>query len=249
MNEGVSNDQAPWDEFNSTAYFDHNYGTMIEEDRQILSAVRDHFAGYIEANGSKKHWGLDVGSGTNLYPSLAMLPGCDMITLVEHSAANVSWLENEIQSYSLSWDPFWNLLRENDVYQNVKDPRTTLRNAAIVRKVDLFAGLPQHWYDMATMFFVAESVTTKLSEFILALNRFASTIVPGGVFAAAFMENSEGYIVGDQTFPACKIEESNVRNTLMNYSDDLEIKRIGLPDDPLRDGYTGMLLALGTIQE
>lgn len=71
---GLKNSQAPWDSFDSRDYFEHNYRSLREDDRRILTAVRDHFGAHLGHNGGELR-GLDVGAGTNLYPSLAMLPG------------------------------------------------------------------------------------------------------------------------------------------------------------------------------
>jgi hypothetical protein len=61
------------------------------------------------------------------------------------------------------------------------------------------------------------------------------------------MENSRGYEVGGQLFPAYPVDEEIVRESLVPHTraEDLRIIRIGLPEAPFREGYTGMLLACG----
>ncbi|MFE9424561.1 SCO2525 family SAM-dependent methyltransferase [Kitasatospora sp. NPDC006697] len=248
----LTNSQAPWDSFDPEAYLEHNYRTLRADDRQILAAVRDHFTAHFEQRPAAGLRGLDVGAGTNLYPSLAMLPWCERITLFERSSANVGWLEAAVREYGTNWDPFWEVLCEQPAYRGLPDPRARLREAAEVVRGDLFAelDLPERAADIGTMFFVAESLSTDYDEYRGAVGRFARALRPGAPFAVAFMENSTGYAVGGETFPACKIEQPDVLNGLQGYAeDDLTISHIDVPgSSPLRDGYSGMLLALGRLR-
>ena len=88
-----SNDQVDWDEFDPDAYLTKNYWSLRDDDRMIMTVVRDFFASTASVGPARA---LDVGSGTNLYPALAMLPFCERLDLVEFSASNVAWLKREI---------------------------------------------------------------------------------------------------------------------------------------------------------
>lgn len=70
----MSNSTAPWHEFDSVRYFSHNYSRPREDDVRIVELVRDFFATVALPAGAR---GLDVGTGTNLYPALALLPLCE----------------------------------------------------------------------------------------------------------------------------------------------------------------------------
>src|SRR3712207_4648944 len=108
------NSHFPWDDFDPNWYFDHNYKELRDDDRQIVELVRDFFATLDLPGGSS---GIDAGAGSNLYPALTMLPFCNEITLYEYAASNVAWLRREVQSYSPSWDPWWNLLVKEPLYK------------------------------------------------------------------------------------------------------------------------------------
>src|SRR6266536_2372304 len=114
------NSDFAWDSFDSCSYLTHNYGTLRDDDRQIVEGVRDFFA---PLDPAMVRQGLDVGSGTNLYPALTMLPLCDKITLWEYASSNVRWLRREVRRYSQSWDGFWDLLSQDPLYKSVEDPR------------------------------------------------------------------------------------------------------------------------------
>jgi hypothetical protein len=242
----------PWDEFDSAEYFSHNYRALRHDDRQILEAIRDFFSkadrsasAARDASDDRPVVGLDLGSGTNLYPALAMLPFCAELTLWEFSARNVEWLRREIRSYAPSWDMFWERLALAPAYHDTADPRAVLTERARVRQGSVF-DLPTAAWDMGTMFFVAESCTTNPAEFTAATRRFVDALRPGAPFAAAFMENSTGYDVGDRRFPAVSVTQETVRQTLEEVSGSLDVQHVDSGNNPLRDGYSGMILVLGT---
>jgi NNMT/PNMT/TEMT family len=237
------NSDFPWDEFDSSWYYDHNYKVLRDDDRRIVEIVRDFFA----TLGLPSHSnGIDVGSGTNLYPALAMLPLCDKITLYEYSASNVEWLQRETQSYSSSWDVFWELLTTEPLYKSVHSPRETLAAVARVEEGSIF-DLPESCWDIGTMFFTAESISSTLSEFRAALDSFIRSLRTGAPFAAAFMGNSSGYSVGTRRFPAFASTVNYVENCLVGDTKDLKVHQIDLTDKPLRPGYDGMILATGRV--
>jgi hypothetical protein len=235
-----ANAEVPWDDFDPEWYVDHNYGRLRDDDRWILQQVRDFFA--VAIDHPLDH-GIDVGSGPNLYPSLAMLPFCRGITLLERSRSNVTWLNREIARYSPSWDEFWQLLEQVPAYHEV-DPRRALRDRARVETGDLFTLGCGQW-DVGTMFFVAESVTARLDEFRRGVHRFIRALKPGAPFAAAFMKNSTGFEVGGHTFPAVRVDEGDIAQCLSDLRCDIQELAAIRSVTPLRSGYDGMILVLG----
>ncbi|GAA2785039.1 SCO2525 family SAM-dependent methyltransferase [Kitasatospora sp. CM 4170] len=243
----TTNRELPWDALDPESYATYNYWPLRADDRQILAAVRDHFSGMIAGRAIRTLRGIDVGSGSNLYPALAMLPWCSRITLLEHGKRNVDWLQREVGQFSENWDEYWHVLSEHPAYRSVTDPRGRLARIARVVGGNLFSDLPVDSAEIGTMFFVAESVSGDRGEFSAALDRFTAALMPGAPFAVAFMENSLGYDVGDLRFPACAIGPDDVFAALSSQAaSDLGVIRIEPPGaGPLRTGYTGMLLALG----
>ncbi|GIH07290.1 hypothetical protein Rhe02_53570 [Rhizocola hellebori] len=96
------------------------------------------------------------------------------------------------------------------------------------------------------MMFVAESITGDMSEFRLAIKNFLGSLKPGAPFAMAFMAGSEGYSVADKWFPSVPVGRRDVAEAIAE-AVDAELVDIPIPDEgPLREGYEGMILALGT---
>jgi hypothetical protein len=114
------------------------------------------------------------------------------------------------------------------------------RTARVVRG-DLFDLEPDQ-YDIGTMFFVAESITTRTDEFREAIRLFLHSLVKGSPFAMTFMRKSSGYEVGGRWFPACWVTEQDVRHCL---SEIAQVRDVRVIDSHLREGYSGMIVAYG----
>lgn len=241
----VLNDEADWDKFESSAYVDQNYRERRTDDTQIIHIARDFFTDHFKRYPGPLVRGIDVGSGANLYPALTLLPWCDTIDLFERSATNTAWLKQQVPAYESNWDSFWNVLSEAEPYSAINDPRTRISKAVGVTQGNLF-DLPRASWSIGTMFFVAESLSTEPDEFHGAVECFARALEPGSPYVAAFMEGSTGYSVGGEHFPACSVDEADVRKALASHTDgEVQIARVGIPDAPLRHGYEGMLVACG----
>jgi hypothetical protein len=248
--ERHGNRDYPWDEFNPVEYLKFNYMQLRDDDREIVEIVRDFLARKLATSPVRKGArGIDVGTGANLYPALAMLPFCENITLYEHSEANVGWLRDQIDSGWPSWDEawkqFWNLFTERAPYAALPNSVDVLAGRVEVVKGDVLARTELGQFDIGTMFFVAESITGERGEFLEAMEHFFSMLRPDAPFAMAFMEHSQGYRVGVQKFPATDIGERDVWGCLRQYASDFSLHRLSAEDKPLRDHYTGMIVAHG----
>ncbi|MFE6482974.1 SCO2525 family SAM-dependent methyltransferase [Streptomyces sp. NPDC057757] len=240
------NTEAPWDHFDPLDYVDHNYLSVLAEDEEIISVVRSHFSDHFQKNSGPVVQGIDVGSGANLYPAFLMLPWCEKITLLDRSSANVRYLERQVDRYDSNWDQFWDILCGNGSYAALGgDPRERFRRVVRSEKGDLFDLLRREGYwSLGTMFFVAESLSTSHEKFESGVECFLRSLAPGAPFAAAFMEHSKGYWVGGNLFPACDVNELQVRESINRYARDVKTRRLGQPN-VVREGYTGMIVAWG----
>jgi hypothetical protein len=240
--ETLVNEDFPWDSFDSAAYFEHNYSKLRGDDEQIIDIVADFFQEN-EPQRRLRPRAIDVGAGANLYPALTMLPFAAELHLVEPAFTNRRWLETEILSPHPSWWQFWDRVRtDRRSYKAIRNPFDLLGRRNKVVKGNIFT-LPPATYDTGTMFFVAESITPRTSEFIRATRSFVNSLVPRAPFAAAFMRDSAGYRVGGRDFPACSVDERDVRMALDAVAVDVQIHPVDSWD--LRDGYCGMIVAVG----
>jgi NNMT/PNMT/TEMT family protein len=248
------NDDVEWRDFVPEAYWLHNYRYLREDDCKIIHAVGAFFSKHFAAHKWPVARGIDVGSGANLYPALSMLPWCNAIDLTDHSPSNVAWLTKHAADAvadgeaDWGWQPFWDEFTVHEGYSTITGPRAALaaKTAGNIHRQNVFA-LPEARYDLGTMFFVAESMTSFENEFDRATARFLNCLRPGSPFAAAFMDSSVGYVVADKSFPAVEeVGEDVVRKALQRLGATADVSKIFVPaKDPLRDGYDGMIIAVG----
>jgi hypothetical protein len=260
FDKGVTdNTDDPWNMFSSQDYWDQNYKELLAEDREIITKV-GYFLTSAFANRERAQSAIDVGSGTNLYPALLMLPWAEQIMLADYSENNVGWLKHEIAADTgpWPWRSFWQLLQDAKGYSDVYQPRKQLREACVskpgyagIERRSVFE-LPKARWDLGTMFFVAESITRKPEEFREALERFLGALKPEAPFAAAFMAGSKGYEVAGTEFPAVPVTRDEIERHLTELGvlepkpGVIKPKVELLETQPaVRDGYTGMIVATG----
>ncbi|MHC3473316.1 SCO2525 family SAM-dependent methyltransferase [Streptomyces sp. 7R007] len=254
----VLNADAPWDDFDPSAYLDQNYRALLDADAEILSFVRNHFSDHFREHGEyveRPVLGIDIGAGANLYPAMTMLPWCREITLFERAPKNVRYLRDQQNRVDPAWDSFWEVLRKDQAYDRIDGEWTDkFRTVTRVEKGDLFRlrrrglfgsrRLDGRW-QIGTMFFVAESISTSHDEFRRAVECFMRILAPGAPFAAAFMEGSTGYDVGNRHFPACDVDEAQVKESFRNFAEKVETRRLSEVSHMVRPGHTGIILACG----
>jgi hypothetical protein len=234
------NSEFDWDAFDPAAYTEVNYRPLHDEDRVIMPIISRFFAD----SGVTGARGLDIGAGPNLYPSLAMLPFCRRVDLLDFAAPNVRWLERQIQNYDGHWDEFWDIMRqEHAAYADLPDSRLALRRRGVARQVNIF-NLRKHQWTMGTMFFVACSISADRGECARAIRHFLRALVDDSPFAAAFMLQSKGYQAGDEWFPAVALSKDDIVTSLAEHAYDLRAKTV-TSEEPFRDGYDGMLVVTG----
>ncbi len=248
------NQDVDWKTFDPAAYWASNYQMLRNDDQSIVELVGEFFSRHFR-NAPQLHLlrGLDVGSAGNLYPALAMLPWSETITLTDVTPANIAWLSQAAgpgandEHGRWVWQPFWSEYARYVGYQQLPDPRAELAARHRVRPVNLFDLGGERW-DLGTMFFVAESMTSYQDEFAAAVEAFTRALLPGAPFAMAFMDRSIGYTIAGRPFPAVRaVDAEMVRTVLSDLSADAVVTRLDVvAHDPAKDGYEGMIVATGT---
>jgi NNMT/PNMT/TEMT family len=250
----LHNADVQWNRFSPEDYWQRNYHKLQAEDQEIIRLVSQFFIAAF-AGRPRARLGIDVGSGTNIYPALLMLPWTDQILLTDYSEGNVEWLRRQLadDSTGWTWRPFWHELQGKEGYAQIGEPRKQLREAcqsetghAGIERGSVFS-LPKARWDLGTMFFVAESITEDPQEFRAALASFTGALKPGAPFATAFMAGSHGYPVAGTHFPALPITTDDVRECFTGLgASDLSVELLRTKHR-VRDGYTGMIVATGVL--
>ena len=252
------NHDVDWDEFDSQAYWKHNYETLRNDDQSIIQTVAGFFSRHFrETPGTELLRGLDVGSGANLYPALALLPWSGSITLTDPAAPNLDWLRRAAAGIGVEnargdwvWQPFWAEFARFPGYQQLANPRQLLAARHELRRSGVL-DLDRAGWDLGTMFFVAESTTSYPEEFRAAAAGFLAALVPGAPFAAGFMVGSIGYQVAGRSYPAVRaVNAEMIESVLGRLCAELTVITVDVPaQNPEQDGYDGMVVALGVTAE
>lgn len=228
-----------WDLFDSEAYFQHYYGEPHVDDENVV-----RLASRAIADAEPRDRALDivdVGTGPNLFPLLCALPRARRITAFEYSRSNVAWLEEELKSDALrpQWQHFWQVVART-VDEVPADPLAGLREVTELRQGSIY-DLPEAQWDLATMFFCAESITGSVEEFERACRRFAACVRPGGSLVAAFLVGTSDYEVSGRPFPILAVTPDQIRAVFEPLARRVETAEIGIVEREIRSGYAGML--------
>ena len=236
----LKNENIEWNSFDPEYYCQHNYESFRGHNAGIVAAV----ASYLSNNAPRDSNCLDIGTGSNLYPTLLLHPWARSITLIDPSKANRDWLKEEFKTDGSRWEQYWQVCYgvENEVYLERFEWAKIRRITRVVSGG--FRKLPVHEFDIGAMFFVAESVTGDRDEFEEFTERFIKSVRPGGHVIAAFMLGSDGYTVGDHTYPAVRLEHNDLKFAERMLS---SFKTINFArgSSPVRKGYSGMSLLMG----
>jgi NNMT/PNMT/TEMT family len=244
----IRNDAVAWSAFDAGEYWKINYASVLPEDSEIMQCASKFL---IEACGAPAPTKLavDVGAGTNLYPALLMLPWVDRIVFTEYAESNIGWLNENLADTpdEWHWQPFWDRVAELPCYRAIDNPRRRLAAACEIRTLSIF-DLPARTWDLGSMFFVADGMSTEEEEFEAAVRAFLNALVPGSPFLMAFMEGSTGYDVHDVRYPAVRVTPRSLDGLLAELPvSGTSVLRTDNSVKRLRPGYDAMLLVTGFV--
>ncbi|MBI5733125.1 hypothetical protein HY967_04210 [Candidatus Jorgensenbacteria bacterium] len=224
-----------WNKFDPYTYIQDNYATIHNEDREIIHRLLKFYASV-----GKMKLAVDVGTGPNLYPIMLLIPYVQKVYCVEYSTKNIHYLRDQLRSLDKNWYTFWDLIKSGSPEHQI-DLLKHLKKKLIIKKGSIY-DLESDTYDIASMFFCAESITDSYEQFRKACLRFMQSVMKNGYLVAAFMENSKGYEMKDIRFPAFPVDVSLIEKVFAPYTKNLKIEHIPVAKQPLRAGYTGMIL-------
>lgn len=192
-----------------------------------------------------------MGAGANLYPALLMLPWTERVVFTEYAPDNIEWLNENLADVpgDWAWKPFWDTMAGLPGYDDVEQPRRRLAARHDILRLSIF-DLPRRTWDLGSMFFVADGISSDETEFESAVRSFLDALTPRAPFMMAFMEGSTGYDVNGVSFPAVKISSGSVDALLAGLPvTGTRVLRTDKSARPLRPGYDAMLLVTGFVAD
>jgi hypothetical protein len=221
---------------------------LAENYRQVhpcdAAAIAHHSAYYRRLGPDSIAVSVEFGAGPNLYPLMLAAATSQLVHAVERSGASIAYLRRQLRHGP---DPSWQAFYEECHRHQSALPaqlsqalsRTRLTQADVLT-------LPPGRYGLASMTFVAESVTEDRAEFERFCQAFVASVHPGGHLVAAFMENMGRYRLGDGSiWPGHPVDSEAIRRAFEPRTEELTLSRIDqdltLPDY----GYSGMVFLTG----
>lgn len=238
VGEPRRNADADWDAWPVEQYLTENYRTLHPSDAAVIAA---HSRLYRRIEPGSLRTTVEFGAGPNLYPLLLAAAASRHIDAVEPGTAGVAYLRAALDDGpEPSWQPFYAECRRH----NPALP-ATMREALSrvqVHRAPLTAP-PAAPYDLASMHFVAESVTAEPAEFRSLCAGFVAAVRPGGYLVAAFMAGMPTYRLGDgSVWPGLPVTAGILREVFEPLVDDLEIAVIPRDTTLPTYGDDGMLV-------
>ncbi len=236
-----------WDQFDSEAYFQHYYGDPHPDDDLVIQLAVKAFK-KAAAAGDKPYDLVDVGTGPNLIPFFSALPVSAKLTAWEYAQSNVNWLKKELASDEMrpQWRHFWPVARQAYApeFETPENPLPVLRKMTTVTQGSIF-DLPKRQWTAGTMFFCAESITSRFDEFEQGVAAYCQSVKKGGLLAAAFLVRSGGYVVADKPFPVLHVLPDQIQETFAKHATDVHADLIGIVEREIRSGYSGFIFLTG----
>ncbi|QKW09741.1 class I SAM-dependent methyltransferase [Streptomyces sp. NA04227] len=233
-----ANSEADWDRWPVDAYLDQNYRDIHPGDAAV---IRHHSRVYREIAPGGLRASAECGAGPNLYPLMLSAAASRRVDAVEPGASNRAYLRRQLtEGADASWLPFYGLCRG----LNPALPPTLDEALRRVRVVPgSLESLAPQTYDLASMHFVAESVTEDPAEFAALCRAFVRSVRPGGRLVAAFMENMPSYrLDAERVWPATRVDTAVIRAVFAPLTDRLRIDRVPKDRSLPEYGDTGMVL-------
>jgi hypothetical protein len=240
--KSAGNATVSWSHFDPESYFQQYYGEPHADDEAVIR----HACAALSTAGPEGNDlnVVDAGTGPNLFPLFCAMPRAATVTAWEYERRNVDWLKAELFGEFLrpQWRHFWKVVVDayTPEFHLPENPIPVLRQKTTIQQGSVY-DLPERRWDAATMFFCAESITEKYSEFEIACVRFARAVRPGGSLIAAFLAGSSGYTVAERQFPALKVSEADIQKVFRHVSAEAKTVNIGISEREIRGGYSGMV--------
>lgn len=232
------NADAQWDDWPVEVYLTENYRQLHQSDAAV---IEHHSAFYRSLAPASIGRSIEFGAGPNLYPLMLAAAASRRIDAVEYSLANATYLRRQLSDGAdASWQAFYDRCRE----LNADLPARLAEALARVHVThgDVRAVQPEG-YDLASMNFVAESISEDRAEVASFCRAFIGSVRPGGYLVAAFMENMARYRLGDGSqWPGCATTSEDVSELFQPHTDELTVTRIDADPSLPAYGYTGMIL-------
>ena len=240
--------------FNPQAYLQEYYSHLGEENRALLHFLHEAYACIFTETDSARI--LEFGGGPTLYQliSAAKYPvAIDFSDYLDENLREIQkWLQN--QPGMFSWDDYLRyVLDQEGVSSDVRARdqrahliRTKVRRllACDAKQADPLGANYRARYDIVSVNFVLESITTDMVEWDRLIEHVASLVRPGGYLLMCAITGATSYRVGDRFFPAVPITLDRLEGKLQQQHFSMMYRHAIEAEHQNLQGYDGICMVL-----
>ena len=239
--------------FGVHAYLQEYYADVGPENLALLQFLVDALR-TVDENGVM----LDFGGGPTLYSLIAAAPKMREIHFSDYSEPNreevLRWLHRDRRAFD--WHAFTRTILELE--GNDPSPPSVLMREEMARgrvtrvlHCDAHAPCPVDegvpGYDLLTTHFCAEAAANDRTQWRQCMQNITSLLKPGGRLIVSAVKGADSYAVGDTTFFAVNILESDLVQVLQeNGFAGSDIAIDSVPADRPERHYQGLMFAAAT---
>lgn len=243
---------ANFESFNAPAYAERHYGgeTALKEDQDICKVV----AFVLSKLDVQAQRAADIGCGPNPYPGMLLLPHAQKVDLLEYAPTNRDYMQAFFSgalshNHTQMWRKFEDYMVTGGgeqyvgVFNAIREAGKSGR--VVVQPGDIFK-LPKDRWDLASAYFVIDSIGSYLSDQHDAIASLRDSLTEEGIAVIANMLNNEdhnGYPAGDdQEYPNISQTIGQMKQAYTDNDMFSLIVKVGHGRRIARDGYDGMAL-------
>ncbi len=228
--------------FSPRAYLDEYHCDWDEEDEFLMAFLHDVYQ-YLDPQRTL----LEIGGGPTIHQLISARNKVETIVFGEYLKKNRVEVKGwrEARKGAFSWDVYFEhvlKLERRSHEQSILEMKKTLRQKlrfivpCNILEARPMPFMPVRNFDLVSVHFCPESITSQESEFVAGMRRVISLAKPGGLLIMSFLKESSMYAVGKTNFCAFPLTEAKLKQTLAAL--DCEILHMAHgPADPTRNYF------------
>lgn len=208
--------------FAPRGYLEEFYSTagMASDEVAIAEFVR----GFLVSRGKKFAKMLDFGSGPTIHHVALFAPHVERVYIADFLKSNLKEINDWIEKRGHDWTPYIRdiLAREGKASDAAIAGRMRMLRSKIkglhhcnALNAAPFGDAVEAPFPLVTSFYCLECIGHEKARWKLAMRNMTSLVAPGGWVVMSALRDTDKYIVGGQEFPATRINEHDMRKTLV----------------------------------
>ena len=255
VDQAVS-DIKDFDNFTPEEYLNEYYHSVFSEIDKLL-----RFFSRAAHTINKGATLLEYGGGPTIYQLVSFAPKVESIHFTDYLHENIlavqDWIKEEAHAHN--WTPFVEIAIEYETGRKPSAEEVKERENLVRKQLHDFGHVdaldpaqdtvPHTTYDMVSVNFVAESISTTEEQWNRSLDSILAYVKNGGQLCMTAIRGAEYWVSGGKQFPAFSVDVDMIRAELSKRGFKIEMieeidAEVTDPKHPQYEGYDGMIFVL-----